>query len=89
MLKNVSRDLTTNQQISSKMRYIAGISERHEVVTEAWCFLNKNLLDLKKEVLLVIFKEVGDMYTWQKILRYIRKHSLYTVEVDVIYSVID
>ena len=45
------------------MRYIAGISERHEVVTEAWCFLNKNLLDLKKEVLLVIFKEVGDMYT--------------------------
>ena len=46
--KNVLRDLLTNQQISSKMKYIAGIFERHKVVTEAWYFLNKNLLDLKK-----------------------------------------
>ena len=36
MLKNVSRDLSTNQQISSKINYIAGIFERHKVVTKAW-----------------------------------------------------
>ena len=60
MLKNVLSDLSTKQQISSKIKYIAGISECRKVVTEAW-YLEE--LFGSYEVLLVIFKEVGDMYT--------------------------